>query len=254
MGGELHGYGSERIRTISDIKPDDLYVKGCFDNLRFHRGRVLSEALRSDPLAPEALPHPARRSATVYLGQDIIDYLSGYSDEMMPAAVEMDAYKAELDREYDAMKIDLQYKVDRAMREAHSEILRVVKLHLEKATLSITKEAQLSCGVYFLRHKNETVYIGQSVSVHARVAAHKKSGKEFDEVLFLPCERQELNNLEGFFIRLLRPRLNGYSTGGHQAAPSSQLWDTVSSIRLIGSVEDELELQVGKHPLRKRRG
>jgi hypothetical protein len=252
MGGALHGYGSERIRFVSEIKPDDLYVKGCFDNLRFHRGRVLSEALRSDPAAPEALPHPARKSATVYLGRDIIDYLSGYSDEMMPATIEMDAYRAGLDREYDALRIDLQSKVDRAMREAHGEMLRVVRLHLEKATLDITKEAQLSCGVYFLRHKNETVYVGQSVSVHARVATHKKSGKQFDEVLFLPCEKQELNNLEGFFIRLLKPSLNGLSTSGSQSAPSSQLWDSVSSIRLIGSVEDDLELQTRKHPVRKR--
>jgi predicted DNA-binding transcriptional regulator AlpA len=83
------------------------------------------------------------------------------------------------------------------------------------------------CGVYFLENQGEIVYIGQSINVASRVNQHIGGfrPKTFDHVRVLPCEREELNNWEGFFIRLLEPRLNGRS----ESQPKSEIWDRVIS-------------------------
>jgi len=83
------------------------------------------------------------------------------------------------------------------------------------------------CGVYFLERDGEIVYIGQSINVSSRIRQHQSGydRKEFDSVRILPCDKKELNNWEGFFIRLLSPKLNG--AGEYQ--PKSSIWDTVIS-------------------------
>lgn len=64
------------------------------------------------------------------------------------------------------------------------------------------------CGVYFLLLKGEIVYIGQSVSVAARVSSHRSS-KDFDSVAFVHCEEEFLDVLETLYILAYSPKLNG---------------------------------------------
>lgn len=64
-------------------------------------------------------------------------------------------------------------------------------------------------GVYFLCLGAEVVYVGQSVAPAARVSTHR-SDKQFDRSYLLPVPESLLNCVEGAFIRLLRPKLNGH--------------------------------------------
>lgn len=65
-------------------------------------------------------------------------------------------------------------------------------------------------GVYFLVHNDEVVYVGQSTNPISRIGEHvrSKSGK-FDRVYFLPVPHYMLDSVEGGFIKLLHPILNG---------------------------------------------
>lgn len=67
-------------------------------------------------------------------------------------------------------------------------------------------------GIYFLVKDDKVVYVGQSVFPLQRVETHKKD-KEFDRVYMLPVPKSVLNEIEGAFIRLLEPILNGRNGG-----------------------------------------
>lgn len=72
------------------------------------------------------------------------------------------------------------------------------------------KMPEITCGIYFLRNGFEIVYVGQSVNVVSRVATHRAEGiKEFDSWHVLPCEREELDELEAEFIQMMKPKYNG---------------------------------------------
>ncbi|WP_120636053.1 helix-turn-helix domain-containing protein [Ruegeria sp. EL01] len=75
-------------------------------------------------------------------------------------------------------------------------------------------------GVYFLILNGHVVYVGQSRNIVQRINTHR-ADKAFDKVQVFPCEPYELNDYEGFFIRLLRPPLNGDPS----KTPASKLWD-----------------------------
>lgn len=65
-------------------------------------------------------------------------------------------------------------------------------------------------GVYFLVENDEVVYVGQSINPMGRIGQHlrSKAGK-FDRVYFVPVPQFMLDAVEGGFIKLLSPRLNG---------------------------------------------
>lgn len=65
-------------------------------------------------------------------------------------------------------------------------------------------------GVYFLVNNDDVVYVGQSTNPLSRIGEHVKSkfGK-FDRVYFLPVPQFLLDTVEGGFIKLLSPALNG---------------------------------------------
>ncbi|RUR26795.1 hypothetical protein ELY33_16950 [Vreelandella andesensis] len=73
-------------------------------------------------------------------------------------------------------------------------------------------------GVYFLIKDENVVYVGQSVNIISRVAAHVKQ-KDFDRFAFVPCDAQDLDVLESLYIHFLQPELNGLLNGdnGHHA-------------------------------------
>jgi len=87
-----------------------------------------------------------------------------------------------------------------------------------KSLISVASEAGFS-GVYFLCHEGVVVYVGQSVCVAGRLAAHFGSNKLFDAVWAIPIPKQDLDRVEGAFIRILRPTYN-ISENGRINAPS----------------------------------
>jgi hypothetical protein len=63
-------------------------------------------------------------------------------------------------------------------------------------------------GVYFLCLGDEVVYVGQSINIFARIGSHR-ADKVFDRAYWIPVPQSNLNAVEGTFIDLLKPRLNG---------------------------------------------
>ena len=76
---------------------------------------------------------------------------------------------------------------------------------------------QTECGVYFLLDGKEIVYVGQAVSIYARISQHVD--KKFDGYAFVPCPREMLDKLESLYIHYLQPRLNGNQVDGAKCAP-----------------------------------
>jgi len=100
-------------------------------------------------------------------------------------------------------------------------------------------------GIYFLCHEQEVVYVGQSVNIAARITAH--TDKRFDKVFFLPWPKDDLNRVEGAFIRTLRPPLN-MTMRGVPAAPASRQ-DDAEVIRALKLFTEEKinEMQGANH-------
>lgn len=66
--------------------------------------------------------------------------------------------------------------------------------------------------IYFLSHKGEVVYVGQSVNFLRRVVKHMES-KVFDAVSYIPTHPAKLEELEKHYIRTLRPKYNTSEDG-----------------------------------------
>lgn len=67
--------------------------------------------------------------------------------------------------------------------------------------------------VYFLYKGNTCVYVGQTVNLSQRVYTHMcgihwPSPIDFDRVLMVHCVQEELNDVELYFIKALRPHYN----------------------------------------------
>lgn len=67
--------------------------------------------------------------------------------------------------------------------------------------------------VYFLLQGTEVVYVGQSKCLPSRVEQHRRGDaqngpKVFDKVVFFPVEESQLNFVEKFYIRQLKPFYN----------------------------------------------
>ena len=240
--------------SAEDIRPELWYRRSAFSQFRFHRGRLLSDALLHDPLAPISVQNPRLPKQFFVFGSDVLAYLASYDDAPMEeravqkqresdlanmkkrienaeeyARIAMQESDANALKKYEGKLMEYRRDYEGKLREFgdfRTSLMERVMDHLSKEAIDITKAASLSCGVYFLKHEGQIVYVGQSVSVYNRVSAHRKY-KKFDQVSFLPCKQEELNNLEGFFIRLLMPKLNGHSRDGVHGAPSSSLWQEV---------------------------
>jgi hypothetical protein len=61
--------------------------------------------------------------------------------------------------------------------------------------------------VYFLSHKGEVIYVGQSVNFLSRIVKHTEE-KVFDAVYYLPTAPERLEETEKRYIRELKPRDN----------------------------------------------
>jgi hypothetical protein len=89
------------------------------------------------------------------------------------------------------------------------DVPRPERLPLASVPLPMLCPGQLLCGIYFLCQGGEVVYVGQSITVAARVSSHASEGiKQFDSAWFVPCEEWRLGCVEAHWIEVLRPRYN----------------------------------------------
>jgi hypothetical protein len=217
-----------RITDASQIDPDKWYSRGCFDQFLFHRGRKMSEALGNDPAAPESVK--VGSNALVVKGSDVLAYLASYGDGMIDYTVEVNRRIGDAitstQRKFDRDRKDMLEENETLRRQSAMRALDAVYRFIDGNTIDITKHASATCGIYFLKFEGRIVYVGQSRSVYSRLSMHKaEKTKKFDRVTFFPCDIQNLNEFEGFFINLIEPKYNGGKMGPSFGAPRSKLWD-----------------------------
>lgn len=63
-------------------------------------------------------------------------------------------------------------------------------------------------GVYLLMLKDKVVYIGESLQMPARVAAHRTNGRPFDKVFYIATKANERVELEATLIKAFAPTKN----------------------------------------------
>lgn len=81
----------------------------------------------------------------------------------------------------------------------------------------------LPAGIYFLYLGDSLQYIGQSIEPSARIVQHKKMGKTFDRVYFLPTPTENLLQVEGELIKKYRPPLNNLPDVARQSLKDPKL-------------------------------
>ncbi len=65
------------------------------------------------------------------------------------------------------------------------------------------------CGIYFLIHETKIVYIGQGIDIHVRISTHIQEDKKiFDEIRYIECAKENLNQLEKSMIVKYHPKYN----------------------------------------------
>ena len=82
-------------------------------------------------------------------------------------------------------------------------------IHFLKPWLYIDHKAAPSPAVYFLIHRGEVTYVGQSKNLHSRIRAHRSSGRiTFDRVVSVQPRPEKITHLECELITRLRPEHN----------------------------------------------
>ena len=86
---------------------------------------------------------------------------------------------------------------------------KYITLEKEQIVRSAEKRFPVVLGVYFLIADREIVYVGQSQNILDRLGKHHAEGRiNFDEYFILPCEKEDLINLETIYIRKFNPKFN----------------------------------------------
>ena len=101
------------------------------------------------------------------------------------------------DRKFMAKQSVKEEKEDGLLSQPPKELSRLQGL--------IEYRQDMYCGVYFLVRNDNVVYVGQSVSVPARVIQHKD--KDFDKVFYIQAD-DDRHDIEDYFIGKLKPEYN----------------------------------------------
>ena len=63
-------------------------------------------------------------------------------------------------------------------------------------------------GVYFHYKNGKVIYVGKTEHPLERRTQHRSNGMDFDNIKFIPCELNQLDNFEKRWIEILKPKLN----------------------------------------------
>lgn len=232
----LGSAAADRLLCVDDMDPCTIYPTTCFSGWIMPRGRRLSEALTNDPSAPKPIIDPRIARAKCFTRAQIEEYLSSLG-EPVGVALEISRIAAGMERRTAAAEAGIEAAVREAARDAVAgvkiEAQAFINDFMATSAVAIPPESYgRICGVYFLRLHGKVVYVGQSVNILARVNQHVSAGRiDFNEVEYLRCSPDDLNDYEGFFIRFLRPVENGWGSAKEHAAPTSKLWDRFSRLQ-----------------------
>lgn len=237
--------------TVNDMRDGVFYPVTSLAAITLPRGRRLDEALRNDPSAPAFidLQGPGRtRNGKYYTKSIIASFVASFSDALVygehldanAAQIANAAAKALERGRAEASKIKAEAKdaaeamiaqTEAQVAKIRSDAAREAYEHLMK---QFAQKAPLDCatGVYFLFKKGKLQYVGQSINVYSRIQQHR-GNKDFDQAKFIACHRSKLDDMEGFFIRLLEPPLNGGATPLERSCPKSQTWERMFSLSFV---------------------
>ena len=253
----------EHPAEFADVRDGVFYHAGSLAGIVLHRGRRLDEALRNDPTAPMCLTLPGvqgRGTGKYYTREILAPFVQSYADAGAYAAhlggsmalVAESAAKVAAKGHKDAIAIraNAREEADQTISQAKADADKIrqgaaqkmretcqgVYAHLMR---QFAKEAPLDCatGVYFLYKKGALQYVGQSVNVYSRIQQHRGM-KDFDQAKFIACHRSKLDDMEGFFIRLLEPPLNGGKDPLERSCPKSPTWETMFSLSFVDDEAD----------------
>lgn len=211
---------AENPATISELCEDSYYAKGHLSRIVFPDGRKMDEALTNHPLAPEYTQQ--KRVGKYYTGKQVSDFYravvsqSFCNDEINQKLVDAALQLSEAKR----IRFEAESQLDQAryvkkeakqkLEEAEDQSRLIAKSLLGAMRRHSFENGHLmqamGSGVYFLFLRDDLIYIGQSVCILGRVGQHRD--KKFDRFTFINCAKENLNDVEGFFINLLQPKLN----------------------------------------------
>lgn len=226
----------KKVLSLGEMKDDVMYPRGAFSDFTLPRGRKLDEALRNDSDAPAPVKD---FNSLLYTKEQIAAYVErvvSEPDRLSDHSRAIATEKANLRREAEKREKTLREQLAADLSAADASYRKAfearVGAFMNSAGYVITDIQSQTCGVYFLMNGPDVVYVGQSVNVVRRLGDHLEN-KDFDSVRVIPCKPSDLDNLEGFFIRFLRPRLNGGGAGGGlPSAPRSELWDSMQELQI----------------------
>lgn len=175
---------------------------------------------------------PIKSIGSQYRPLDIVARARAEALEVMPPKPaqkkerieDLEARIADLEREYRALQEGVAHKIEMSRL---SEGLTNRVLLTEQEIVEGAEPQPALTGIYFLVKGKRVVYVGQSVSVLSRIAAHKRD-KDFDRFTFVPCERSQMDALESIYIHCLRPELNGRMPGENGWHAPMRLQDLIS--------------------------
>jgi len=237
------------IESIEQIFPDQEYKTWQLTGIKYRNGKTwgadLNNAKKQGAIQFEVLP---AKGGHLFKGAAVIDLYERLNKEKITTEAEArekaekmttDDIVALLTR-HKKLKEDLkqcneisarynktesrikdlwEIKDDILKKERiRDEIKRSVLFRLfDENCVQVVKQRKLAqCGVYFLISNQEILYIGQSKNLWARLSQHSVD-KDFDEVRFIECSPVELDEKEMFFIKLIKPPLNGqYKNQDHE--------------------------------------
>lgn len=253
----------EHPTEFADVRDGVYYHAGSLAGIMLHRGRRLDEALRNDPTAPPHLTLPGTQNRTqgkYFTREMLAPFVQSYADAGSYAAhlggsmalVADAAAQATAKGQRDANTIRSKARDEAeklvAQATANAESIRQAAAQKMRETCQevythlmrqFAKDAPLDCatGVYFLYKKGALQYVGQSVNVYSRIQQHRGM-KDFDQAKFIACHRSKLDDMEGFFIRLLEPPLNGGKDPIERSCPKSPTWETMFSLSFVDDEAD----------------
>lgn len=79
--------------------------------------------------------------------------------------------------------------------------------------------------IYFLIKNEVVVYVGQSVSPYTRISVHEKD-KDFDSYFIEPCEYENLNEAEAYYVLKFNPIYNGM-------IPQNDFYKSLQKLKII---------------------
>jgi hypothetical protein len=236
---------------LNEVNPEEYYALSRLSEIVLRDGRRLDEALKNHPIAPEPLDYSlvpnGKMKGKYFKGQTIIDFAGDVNnscfleipEHIVSIFEEVSQIKADRDKialEIQKLKAEAR-SVSGKVAEAKQTARDILGRFFEEYILGpddLLKSGQV-CGVYFLRSKGQIVYVGQSVNILSRVGQHQVD-KEFDGVSFVRCKKESLNDVEGFFISLLQPKLNGRGP-----TSSIQCFDDMTALLLSNGNSDAPE-------------